>query len=202
DADTFASADAAFAYRKSPHTEAGETGERAADCMLRILRKELNPVIKVAKPGLLVPSIFSATALTPLADIIADAALVQASNEWYLDISVMAGFSYTDAHNTGFAVLAVSDQHADETQKIVDKIANDIHTHRHTLYRPVPIYTPTKALNYVQDKLSIARSEQRTLKPYVLLEHADRINDSTYMLAELLNHEVRNAAVPLLWDPE
>src|SRR5690606_14492264 len=36
----------------------------------------------------------------------------------------------------------------------------------------------------------------------VLLEQADRINDSTYMLAELLKHEVRNAAVPLLWDPE
>src|SRR5690606_2594684 len=165
DAETFANADAAFAYRKSPHADAGETGERASDCMLRILRKELRPVIKVAKPGVLVPSIFSATALTPLADIISDAAQVQASSDWYLDISVMAGFSYTDAHNTGFAVLAVSDQHAGETQKIVDKIAGDIHAHRHTLYRPVPIYTPIKALNYVQEKLSIARSEQLSPKP-------------------------------------
>lgn len=202
DAETFAQADAAFAYRKSPHTDAGETGERAADCMLRILRKELRPVIKVAKPGVLVPSIFSATALTPLADIIADAAQVQASSDWYLDISVMAGFSYTDAHNTGFAVLAVSDQHAGETQKIVDKIAGDIHAHRRTLYRPVPIYSPAEALDYVQDKLSAAKKEQRTLKPYVLLEHADRINDSTYVLAELLNRRVKNAAVPLLWDPD
>src|SRR5690606_12514768 len=182
DADTFASADAAFAYRKSPHTEAGETGERAADCMLRILRKEIRPVIKVAKPGLLVPSIFSATALTPLADIIADAAQTQAASPWYLDISVMAGFSYTDAHNTGFTVLAVSDQHADETQKIVNGISDTIHARRHDLYRPVPVYTPTEALDRAQDRLRDAKAEQRSLKPYVLLEHADRINDSTYVL--------------------
>ncbi|MGY8662351.1 MlrC C-terminal domain-containing protein, partial [Bradyrhizobium sp. UFLA05-109] len=37
-------------------------------------------------------------------------------------------------------------------------------------------------------------------RPYVLVEHADRMNDSTYLLGELLRRRVAGAAVPFLWD--
>lgn len=201
DEQTFINADAAFAYRKSPHTDAGETGERAADCMLRILRNEISPVITIMKPGVLVPSIFSATALEPLATIIGDAEQKQQATPWYLDISVMAGFSYTDAHNTGFSVLAVSDQHANETAEIVTQISNDIYAHREALYRPVPVYSVEDAVDRVLAELAQRTPGDQANKPYVLLEHADRINDSTYVLAELISRGVKRAAVPLLWDP-
>ena len=39
-------------------------------------------------------------------------------------------------------------------------------------------------------------------KPIVVLEHADRMNDSTYVLRELIRRGAKKAAVPFLWDPE
>src|SRR5690606_8911805 len=35
-----------------------------------------------------------------------------------------------------------------------------------------------------------------------LLEHADRMNDSTYTLRELLSRGVTGVMVPFMWDPE
>src|SRR5699024_377231 len=110
---------------------------------------------------------------------------------------------YTDAHNTGFAVLAVTDrQQAEKSQEIVDAIANSIYTHRAELYRPVPVYSVEQAVDQVQQNIAQRPKNERPAKPYVLLEHADRINDSTYVLAELIKRRITNAAVPLLWDPK
>ena len=38
-------------------------------------------------------------------------------------------------------------------------------------------------------------------RPVVILEHADRMNDSTWTLRELMRRKVRRVAVPYLWDP-
>lgn len=202
DARTLQGANAAFAYRKSPHTDAGETGERAAACMLRTLRGEIRPVIALAKPGVLVPSIFSATALDPLAGIIEEAAARQAAGPGYLDITVMAGFSYTDSHNTGFTVLCVADGDAAKAQKTADELSARIHALRHALYRPVPVHSVASALDHAQARLGATGKNAGVRKPLVLLEHADRVNDSTYVLAEMLARGMHNAAVPFLWDAD
>mgnify|MGYP003582365263 CR=1 FL=1 len=200
DAQTLENANAAFAYRKSPHTDAGETGERAAQCMVRTLQGEIKPAIALAKPGVLVPSIFSATSLEPLSSLIADAAEIQANSTAYLDITIMAGFSYTDAHNTGFTALCVTDGDTKRAEKIASDLSDRIHAERHALYRPVPVYSVEDAVNYVQDKLTNGNSDSSISKPFVLLEHADRVNDSTYVLAELLRRNSSRVAIPFLWD--
>jgi microcystin degradation protein MlrC len=197
DANTLAGATAAFAYRRSPHTDTGECGRRAATCMVRTLRGEIAPVWAVSKPGVLVPSIFSATALHPLADIIKEAKQIEEQSAGYTDITVMAGFSYADAHNTGFSVLCVTDGDAVRAQHIADHLSRRLHFERRALYRPIPVYGVTQALDHVLCRLA---NEPRAGRPFVLVEHADRMNDSTYLLAELLRRQVPRAAVPFLWD--
>lgn len=197
DADTLEGATAAFAYRKSPHIDTGDTGRRTARCMVRTLRGEISPVWAIAKPGVLVPSIFSATALHPLADIIGEADRIEHESERYTDITVMAGFSYADAHNTGFSVLCVTDGDRDRARSIVAKLSDRIWHERHALYRPLSVHQVAEAIDHVLGRLAY---EPKSEKPYVLLEHADRMNDSTYLLAALLKRGVRRAAVPFLWD--
>src|SRR5690606_9904710 len=131
DAATLEHVNAAFAYRKSPHTDTGDTGRRAADCMVRTLKGEIRPIWAIAKPGVLVPSIFSATALRPLSDIIAQAAEYEQQSAEYLDISVMAGFSYADAHNTGFSVLCVTTDKRERAEALAQKISSEIQEQRH-----------------------------------------------------------------------
>lgn len=196
DRHTLRSVTAAFAYQKSPHTDMGETGRRAADCMARLLGGELAPSMAVARPGVLTPSIFSATGLRPLADILAEAREMERRSPVYLDISVMAGFSYADAPNTGFSVIAVSGGGPASAEAAARRLAGRIREAREELYRPEKIHT-------VDEAVSKAMAESlRYSKPIVLLEHADRLNDSTYLLSELIARKARNAAVPFLWDPE
>lgn len=198
--DSIEGADGVFAYRKSPHTDAGETGERAADCMSRILRGEIKPTVHLIKPGVLVPSIFSATDLKPLADIIAQGHQIQKSSPHYLDISIMAGFSYTDAPNTGFSVMCTADEKVTDIANKIKTLSDTLHAQRHALYRPVPVYNCQQAFERVEPLLSNRKSPA---KPIVLLEHADRVNDSSYILQELLKRRpAYKVSIPLLWDPE
>jgi microcystin degradation protein MlrC len=196
DRDTIRGATAAFAYQKSPHTDMADTGRRAAGCMARMLTGELAPAMAIARPGLLTPSIFSATGLHPLADILAEAREMERRSPFYLDISVMAGFSYADAPNTGFSVIAVSGGGAESAEAAVAHLAQRVRDERERLYRPEPIHSVEQAVTR-----AMAQAPRRG-KPVVLLEHADRLNDSTYVLAELIARKAQNAAVPFLWDPQ
>ncbi|MBV7482339.1 M81 family metallopeptidase [Bordetella sp. BOR01] len=194
DARTLQNLDAAFAYQQSPHTDMGDTGRRAACCLVRTLRGEIRPSMAIAKPGVLVPSIFSATALPCLAGILAQARELERAEAGYMDISVMAGFSYADAPNTGFAVLCVTDAAPERARQVAEQLSARIHAQRRELYHALQVLNVKQAVDYV-----LAHPAG---KPYVLLEHADRMNDSTYVLAELLARHVESAAVPFVMDPQ
>lgn len=197
DAATLENVNAAFSYRKSPHTDTGETGRRAARCMVKTLQGQIQPVWAISKPGVLVPSIFSATALRPLADIIDYAAELEKNDAAAIDVTVMAGFSYADAHNTGFSVLCVADGSREAAQRVADDVAARVWEARADLYRPMPVYGVDEAVDHV-----LAALDHRTSRrPYVLLEHADRMNDSTWVLKALLERGVQRAAAPFIWDP-
>ncbi len=196
DAQTLEAATAAFAYQKSPHTDMGETGRRAARCMCAVLTGELSPAVAVTRPNVVVPSIFSATGLKPLAGILAEARSMEANASGYLDISVMAGFSYADAPNTGFSVVAVSGDGQQAAQAAADQLSQCIWADRAALYRPERIYSVDEAVNRAMAQTHVFD------QPIVLLEHADRLNDSTYLLAELVARDAQNVGIPFLWDSE
>lgn len=109
DENTIRHADGVFGFHLSPHTDQGETGERAANCMVRALRGEIHPVCSIHRPNLMVPSIFSATGLEPMASVVQDSIGRASHDKPYLDVTVFAGFSYADVPNCGFSVVAVTD---------------------------------------------------------------------------------------------
>ncbi len=58
-------ATAIFGFRSSPHVDAGDTGRRTARAILSLLAGRTKPVCAMAKPGLVVPSLLSATTVYP-----------------------------------------------------------------------------------------------------------------------------------------
>lgn len=189
-------ADGVFGYRLSPHTDQGETGERAARCMVRALRGEVRPVTAIAKPGVMVPSIASATALRPLADLVAAAAAMGDAAGPVLDVSLFAGFSYADVPNCGFSVVAVADGDRAAAAAAARALSDRVWAARQDLL-PRSLWTDLDS--GVTEAMDLAA---RATRPVVLLEHADRANDSTYVLRALLERGATRAAVPFLWDPE
>jgi microcystin degradation protein MlrC len=191
-----APATATFGYHYSPHVDMGETGRRAGRCLVRTLKGEIRPVTAIAKPGLMVPSILSATTLHPLADFVARSIALPEENPALVDVSVFAGFSYADVPNCGFSVVVVADGDADLAQRTARELSDEIFASRVELYKPGFAKPLKEGLDYAFDLA--ARSD----KPVVVLEHADRMNDSTHVLRELVRRGAQNVAVPYLYDAE
>jgi len=195
DAASIAPATAAFGYRYSPHVDMGETGRRAGRCLVRTLRGEVRPVSALARPGVMVPSILSATALEPLAGFVEAARRLPERDPAILDASVFAGFSYADVPNCGFSVVVTADgdRAAAEAQALA--LATEIHAARAALGSALCIHGLDEGLEHAR---ALARDGGG---PVVVLEHADRMNDSTHVLRALAGRGDVRAAVPLLWDP-
>lgn len=190
---TLRRADIAVAYRHSPHVDMGETGERATRALLRLLREGRRPGLAVARPDVVIPSIMSATALEPLASIIAGARAVEAAAD--CDISIMAGFSYADSANTGMSVICLDWEGQEAAEAKAEAFSDRLREARHAIASAIPILGVEEALADVERQPAKGR-------PVVLLEHADRMNDSTHLLRALLTRDVGRVNVPFLLDAE
>lgn len=185
---------ALFGYHYSPHTDMAETGRRTANCMLKTLRGEIRPTTVIRKPGVMVPSIFSATGLEPLKSIVDRSVDIARKLDHYQDVSVFAGFSYADVPNCGFSVVAVTDNDVDLAVELAEAFSTEIHTLRRELNHPELVYSIDSGIAEAQ------RVKATQSKPVVLLEHADRMGDSTYLLRAALERKLHRTAVPYIAD--
>ncbi|MER8556857.1 M81 family metallopeptidase [Mesorhizobium sp. M1217] len=196
DEESIRPANAVFGYHFSPHTDMGSTGERAAECLFRALRGEIEPVCVLVKPGVMVPSIFSATSMEPLKSIVIESIEASAQRDRYLDVSIFAGFSYADVPNCGFSVVVVADRDRSAAHDIANTFSSQIWAQRKALSHLELVHSIENGVDVAKKLVSKGR------RPIVLLEHADRMHDSTYVLREILRRKVPRTAVPYLWDPE
>jgi microcystin degradation protein MlrC len=196
DGRTIAAADAVFGYHFSPHTDMAETGVRAARCLLRTLKGEMNPVWAIAKPDVMVPSIFSATGMQPLKTIVDRSIACREQSDTYLDVSIFAGFSYADVPNCGFAVVVVTDGDQGRAAAIAELFSAEIHDQRKALDHRELVHSIDEGLARAQAAVAQGR------RPIVLLEHADRMHDSTYLLRAVLERRLARTVVPMVWDPK
>lgn len=194
--ETAALCTALFGFHYSPHTDMDETGRRAARALLRQLRGEIRPLVTFRKVPVVLPSICTATALSPLRDIVGAGFAAEEKHDSVLDVSVFCGFGYADVPQLGFSVAVVSDGDAETGRRVAEALATLVETEREALLGAVPVLSAREGVAHA------AAMKADGDGPIVLLEHADRMNDSTWVLRELLDQKVHSAAVPFLWDPE
>ena len=180
-------------YHSSPHVDMAETGRRAARILLAAMQGRVRPVMALAKPGIMLPSIFTATALRPLADIKRQAAAWQAREAALLDVSVFCGFAYADTPDTGMSVVAVADGDKALARRAADDLSEQCSLNRFRLLKRELVHS-------VEDGLEKASAVVGG--PVCLLEHADRMNDSTWTLREMLARGMGPAYAPFVCDPE
>ena len=180
-------------YHSSPHVDMAETGRRAARILLAAMQGRVCPVMALAKPGIMLPSIFTATALRPLADIKRQAAAWQAREKALLDVSVFCGFAYADTPDTGMSVVAVADGDEALARRAADDLAEQCSLNRFRLLKRELVHSIGEGL----EKAAAVEGG-----PVCLLEHADRMNDSSWTLRELLARDMGPAYAPFFFDPE
>lgn len=183
-----------FGYHHSPHTDAAETGRRAARALIGLLTRGLACHTAMRKPGLVIPSVFSATGIAPAKDIM-DRVRHWAAQPGVVDVSFFFGFAWSDVRQLGASAVAVA-RDPELAGLIVDDLASLAWTHRRRLTSGDDIYS-------VEDGVALAiRKAASAKKPIIILDHSDRLNDTTFVLHELIRQKAAGACHPLLCDPE
>jgi microcystin degradation protein MlrC len=187
-------ADVLVGYQTYPHVDQRAKGLAAAEMMVRIIRREIRPVMALAKPPLLVPLLGQETDREPMRSLMSLARAAE-RRPGMLSASVMAGFPYADVPEMGPSVIAVAEGDRSLARVVADDLAERMWQHRRAFRVPCP--GPSVAIR-------LALESDR--KPVVLVDLGDNVGggsagDGTVLLAELIRSGARDAVV-VLYDPE
>lgn len=79
--------------------------------------------------------------------------------------------------------------------ELANTFSSQIWMHRDTLHHRQLIHSVQSGIDAAEKLVASGK------RPVVLLEHADRMNNSTYILREVLHRKLQRTVVPYLWDP-
>jgi microcystin degradation protein MlrC len=163
-------------YMTNPHLDPRVRARESADLLFRVVRGEINPVMAVETPPLVVNILRQGTSDSPMRELVALAAEA-ATRPGVLSVSVAEGFPYADVAEMGMAFLAVTDDDAYLARGIARELARAAWDVRADLDGDG---TP------IDDALRLAASSESY--PVVLLDVGDNVGggspaDSTHVLA-------------------
>ena len=119
---TMSHIDALVAYKTAPHDDTFETGQKAAEMLMQILKGGVRPAIGFAKIPFLLPGEMAQTSLDPMKammDLVVHAERVPG----VLSASVMNGHCWADVPDIGVTAVVVTDGDVALAQQEADGIA-------------------------------------------------------------------------------
>ncbi len=185
-------ADAVFVLKTYPHVDSEETGEAAAECMVKTVRGEYRPVQAIRRPGIVSASIYQASDQYPM-KVIYDRCREWEKRPEVICVSCAPGYAYADVPDIGMSVIAITNGDRELAEKIAQEVSDLAWSMKEALARPLP--KPKEGVREVMRLVAEGR------KPVVIADGADRIGDSTWVLKELLAQGAKNWAIPGIADP-
>ncbi len=185
-------ADAVFIVKRYPHYDSGLQGERAARMMIRIIRGDYTPVMATRKPGVITPSVFQGTGVSPAMEIMERARRWE-NREKDAFVSVAFGFAYADVVDAGATVMVITN----DNQRLADRIADDMSEY---IWRMREEFAG-KHLPKTEEGVTLAITAAREGKtPVVIADHADRTGNSSHILEELIRQGAGNFCITTISD--
>lgn len=188
-------ADIIVGYQTYPHMDTYETGERAAALLMRTVRGEIRPRMRVRKAPMQVPGVRQLTAGPyPMAEINARAREMERL-ERVLSVSYFAAFSKLDAPDTGWRALAITDNDAELADNLALELVRKAWSERQRFI--VPTVTPDRAITEGMTSDGLV----------VLVDSSDVVGggapgDSPVVLRALVEAGLPAPAATLVTDPD
>jgi microcystin degradation protein MlrC len=192
DGEFLAVADGTFTVKRYPHYDARLQGERAARYLLRVIRGTYKPTTATRKPGVITPSVYQGTGVSPARDI------MERARRWECRrpdafVSVFFGFAYADVPDVGATVNVMTN----DDQALADEIADDMANY---IWRVRAEFAGRK-LPKTEEGVAMAIAAARAGKtPVVIADHADRTGNSTHILEALIRQEAGNFCIATIAD--
>jgi microcystin degradation protein MlrC len=105
-----ANADAVIGYKTYPHTDLYETGQAAAQMLIRTLQNEIRPVTVMQKIPLIVPAENMHTTNGPMGEVFFTGEAIRATHPQILCVSVFGVQPWLDINEMGGATVVVVDR--------------------------------------------------------------------------------------------
>jgi microcystin degradation protein MlrC len=185
-------ADGTFTVKRYPHYDARLQGERAARYLLRVIRGTYKPTTATRKPGVITPSVYQGTGVSPARDI------MERARRWECRrpdafVSVFFGFAYADVPDVGATVSVMTN----DDQALADEIADDMADY---IWRVRAEFAGRK-LPKTDEGVTMAVAAARAGKtPVVIADHADRTGNSAHILEALIEQEAANFCIATIAD--
>jgi microcystin degradation protein MlrC len=185
-------ADAVFITKRYPHYDTYLQGERAARVMIQTIRGDYKPVMATRKPGVITPSVYQGTGVSPAMEIMERARRWECQHPGVY-VSVAFGFAYADVPDVGATVKVV----ADGDQELADRISDDMSDY---IWRMREVFAGKK-LPKTQEGVALAvAAAEAGQTPVVVADHSDRTGGSTHILEELILQGAKNFCIATLRD--
>jgi microcystin degradation protein MlrC len=185
-------ADAVFIIKRYPHYDTFLQGERAARVMIKTILGAYKPVMATRKPGVITPSVFQGTGVSPAMEI------MERARRWEnqhpgVYVSVAFGFAYADVPDVGATVMVVTNDDPGFADMIADDMSDYIWRHREVF--------AGKRLPKTREGVAMAVAAARAGKtPVVIADHSDRTGGSTHILEELILQGAANFCITTIRD--
>ena len=185
-------ADGAFTVKRYPHYDARLQGERAARYLLRVIRGTYTPTTATRKPGVITPSVYQGTGVSPARDI------MERARRWECRrpdafVSVFFGFAYADVPDAGATVSVMTN----DDQALADEIADDMAAY---IWRVRAEFAGRKLPKTDEGVALAIAAAQAGKTPVVIADHADRTGNSTHILEALIRQEAHHFCIATIAD--
>ena len=185
-------ADAVLIIKRYPHYDTFLQGERAARIMMQTLRGEYRPTMATRKPGIITPSVYQGTGVSPAMEIMERARRIE---ERYpgVYVSVAFGFAYADVPDAGATVMVITNNN----QERADEIADDMNDY---IWRMREAFAGKK-LPKTEEGVAMSITAAKEGKvPVIIADHSDRTGNSTHILEQLIVQGASNFCIATLAD--
>lgn len=186
------------AYRTAPHIDMKETGVRAANLLLTLIREKMQTTIEWIQIPLLLCGEQSETNVPPMAELIAYIKQMEKESD-ILSADYLLGFPWADSTHNGVSVVVVGRQANQSSLKETAKqLARKFWAQRHRFDFTTEAYPFDEAV-------TVAIQDER--QPIVIADSGDNptagaSEDVTYGLKKLIESQVERALYAVIFDEQ
>ncbi len=185
-------ADAVFIVKRYPHYDTYFQGERAGRALVNTLHERYQPVMTTMKPGIITPSVYQGTSVSPAMEIMERARRWEA-REPSAYVSVAFGFAYADVPDVGATVMVVTNNDT----ALANKIAKDMNDY---IWRVREQFAGKKLPKTKEGVTQSIQAANEGKTPVIIADHSDRTGNSTHIMEELINQGAKNFCIATIAD--
>ncbi|MBJ7379724.1 MAG: M81 family metallopeptidase [Polynucleobacter sp.] len=190
-------------FKTYPHIDMYETGLHAGQLLLDLIAQKIQPAIVYRQLPLLSHTLRSNTQQGAM-KLAVEAAQAMEKRTGVLAISILAGFSLADFHDTGMSVIVITDQLQDPKAVLANQLADELQTlilHHADGF----VYASIPTRKSLENATALAKNAGHG--PILLLDHSDNVMsggscDTTDILEAALSFGLSNLAVGPITDPQ